>query len=195
MRGAQGRDALHPEHGLGRGHLAPAGLQVGVARVGAALLADLLQALRVDGQAEQLAPVGAQARGQAVAFIDAMASAYAEADLVIARAGAMTVSEIACVGVASVLVPYPHAVDDHQTANAKFLATAGGAIVLPQDEMTPESVSLIRNYGRGQMLEMAQRARALAKPDAAEAVARVCAQVCKSRVESAGDAPRKEPKV
>ena len=129
--------------------------------------------------------------GNCVAFIDDMAGAYEWADIVLCRSGALTVAELAAAGVASILVPFPHAVDDHQSANAKFLANAGGAIVLPQNEMTPESVSLIRNYSRGQMLEMAQRARALAKPDAAEAVARVCAQVCKSQV----DLPRKEPNI
>ena len=129
--------------------------------------------------------------GNCVAFIDDMAGAYEWADIVLCRAGALTVAELAAAGVASILVPFPHAVDDHQSANAKFLANAGGAIVLAQNEMTPESVSLIRNYSRGQMLEMAQRARALAKPDAAEAVARVCAQVCKSQV----DLPRKEPNI
>lgn len=124
-----------------------------------------------------------------VAFIDDMAGAYEWADLVLCRAGALTVAELAAAGVASILVPFPHAVDDHQTANAKFLALAGGAILLPQTEMTPESVSLIRNYSRGQMLEMAQRARAMARPDAAEAVARVCEQVCKAGHSSR----RKEP--
>ena len=126
-----------------------------------------------------------------VAFIEDMAGAYEWADLVLCRAGALTVAELAAAGVASSLVPFPHAVDDHQTANAKFLASAGGAIVLPQTEMTPESVSLIRNYSRGQMLEMAQRARAMARPDAAEAVARVCEQVCKPDRASR----RKEPTV
>jgi UDP-N-acetylglucosamine--N-acetylmuramyl-(pentapeptide) pyrophosphoryl-undecaprenol N-acetylglucosamine transferase len=70
-------------------------------------------------------------------------------------------------------------VDDHQTANAKFLALAGGAIVLPQSEMTPESISLIRNYTRGQLLQMAERARAQAKPEAAAEVARVCEELAK----------------
>lgn len=86
-------------------------------------------------------------------------------------------AELAAAGVASILVPFPHAVDDHQTANAKFLSSAGGAILLPQSEMTPESISLIRNYTRGQLLQMAEKARALAKPDAALEVARVCEEL------------------
>ena len=118
-------------------------------------------------------------RAQCLAFIDDMAAAYAWADLVICRAGALTVAELAAAGVASILVPFPHAVDDHQTFNARFLARAGGAVLLPQDEMTAQSISLIRNYSRGQLLQMAERARALAKPDAAEAVADLCAEVAK----------------
>ena len=114
-----------------------------------------------------------------VAFIDDMAGAYEWADLVLCRSGALTVAELAAVGVASVLVPFPHAVDDHQTSNARFLSRVGGAILLPQAELTPESVSLVRNYTRGQMLQMAERARAQAKPEAAEAVARVCEELVK----------------
>lgn len=92
----------------------------------------------------------------------------------------MTVAELAAAGVASILVPFPFAVDDHhQTYNAKFLASAGGAVLLPQNEMTPESVSLLRNYSRGQLLQMAEKARALAKPDAAAEVARVCEETAK----------------
>jgi UDP-N-acetylglucosamine:LPS N-acetylglucosamine transferase len=68
-------------------------------------------------------------------------SAYAWADLVICRAGALTVAELAVAGVASVLVPYPHAVDDHQTGNAQFLAQAGAAILLPQNELTAERLN------------------------------------------------------
>jgi UDP-N-acetylglucosamine--N-acetylmuramyl-(pentapeptide) pyrophosphoryl-undecaprenol N-acetylglucosamine transferase len=116
-------------------------------------------------------------RANCVAFIDDMAGAYEWADLVLCRSGALTVAELAAAGVASILVPFPHAVDDHQTSNAKFLASAGGAILLPQDEMTPESISLVRNYTRGQMLQMAERARALAKPESAAEVAGVCQEL------------------
>ena len=119
-------------------------------------------------------------RANCVAFIEDMAGAYEWADLVLCRAGALTVAELAAAGVASILVPFPHAVDDHQTANARFLSTAGGAFLLPQYEMTPESVSLIRNYTRGQLLQMAGRARALARANAAEDVARVCEEVCRT---------------
>jgi UDP-N-acetylglucosamine--N-acetylmuramyl-(pentapeptide) pyrophosphoryl-undecaprenol N-acetylglucosamine transferase len=114
-----------------------------------------------------------------VPFIADMAEAYAWADLVICRAGALTVAELAAAGVASILVPFPHAVDDHQTANARFLAQAGAAIVLPQDELAPEMIALLHNYSRPQLQEMAERARDLAKPEATVMVARVCADVAK----------------
>ncbi|MDE2598317.1 MAG: undecaprenyldiphospho-muramoylpentapeptide beta-N-acetylglucosaminyltransferase [Rhodocyclaceae bacterium] len=110
-----------------------------------------------------------------VAFIDDMAGAYEWADIVICRAGALTIAELAAAGVGSILVPYPHAVDDHQTANARFLANAGAAILLPQSELTAEKLSLIQNLSRAQLLQMAERARDLARPDAARAVADVCA--------------------
>jgi UDP-N-acetylglucosamine--N-acetylmuramyl-(pentapeptide) pyrophosphoryl-undecaprenol N-acetylglucosamine transferase len=112
-----------------------------------------------------------------VPFIDDMAGAYEWADLVICRAGALTVAELAAAGVASILVPFPFAVDDHQTGNARFLASAGGAILLPQKELTPEAVSLIRNYTRGQLQQMAERAREMAKPEATAAVAAVCEEL------------------
>jgi UDP-N-acetylglucosamine--N-acetylmuramyl-(pentapeptide) pyrophosphoryl-undecaprenol N-acetylglucosamine transferase len=114
-----------------------------------------------------------------VPFIDDMAGAYEWADLVICRAGALTVAELAAAGVASILVPFPHAVDDHQTGNAKFLVNVGGAFLLPQKELTPESVALIRNYNRRQLLEMAEQARGLAKPDATDEVANICEGIAK----------------
>ena len=123
------------------------------------------------------AAVGVQAH--CVSFIDDMAGAYEWADLVICRAGALTVAELAATGVASILVPFPHAVDDHQTGNARFLVNVGGAFLLPQNELTPESIALIRNYSRGQLLEMAEKARSLAKPDATEEVAQICSEITK----------------
>ena len=114
-----------------------------------------------------------------VAFIDDMAGAYEWTDLVICRAGALTVAELAAAGVASILVPYPHAVDDHQTGNARFLVNVGGAFLLPQTDMTPDSIALIRNYARGQLQEMAEKARSLAKPDATADVAALCGEIAK----------------
>jgi UDP-N-acetylglucosamine--N-acetylmuramyl-(pentapeptide) pyrophosphoryl-undecaprenol N-acetylglucosamine transferase len=119
-------------------------------------------------------------RAECVAFIEDMAGAYGWADLVLCRAGAATVAELAAAGVAGILVPFPHAVDDHQTMNAKFLSDAGAAILLPQGEMTPEAVARIVRHTRGPLLEMAERARSLARPEAAGTVARVCEEMCKA---------------
>lgn len=109
-----------------------------------------------------------------VAFIEDMAGAYAWADLVICRAGALTIAELAAAGVASILVPFPFAVDDHQTSNARFLSQAGAAILLPQNEMTPEELSLLGRLTRTQLLQMAEKARALARPAATAEVAAAC---------------------
>ena len=118
-------------------------------------------------------------RANCVAFIQDMAGAYEWADLVLCRSGALTVAELAAAGVASILVPFPHAVDDHQTANARFLAEAGGAFLLPQAEMTPEAIGQIANYTRAHLQQMGEKARELARPEAAAAVARICEDVCK----------------
>lgn len=116
----------------------------------------------------------------AVAFIDDMAAAYAQADLVICRAGALTVSELAAVGAASVLVPFPFAVDDHQTSNAKYLADAGAACLIPQSVFTPQRLAeLLRGLTREKLLLMAELARTLARPDATRDVADVCAGVAR----------------
>jgi UDP-N-acetylglucosamine--N-acetylmuramyl-(pentapeptide) pyrophosphoryl-undecaprenol N-acetylglucosamine transferase len=121
-------------------------------------------------------------RGELVAFIDDMASRYAAADLVICRAGAVTVSELSAGGMASVLVPFPHAVDDHQTANARFLADQGAAILLPQSAMTPEKLAqVIGSLDRAKLLEMARKARTLGKPDASRVVAQRCMTLAESR--------------
>ena len=119
-----------------------------------------------------------QVEGELRPFIDDMAAAYAEADLVICRAGALTVAELAAAGVASLLVPFPHAVDDHQTGNARFLADRGGAYLLPQTELSPDRLAgILSSLDRGRLLNMAEHARALAKPLAAAAVAHVCAEL------------------
>ena len=116
-----------------------------------------------------------------IEFIDDMAAAYAAADLVICRAGAMTVSELAAVGVASVLVPFPHAVDDHQTGNARFLADRQAAVLLPQRELTPDRLAaLLLELSRARLLQMSERARGAAKPEAAERVADVCEHIART---------------
>ena len=119
-----------------------------------------------------------QVEGELRPFIDDMAAAYADADLVICRAGALTVAELAAAGVASLLVPFPHAVDDHQTGNARFLADRGAAYLLPQTELSPDRLAgILSSLDRGRLLNMAEHARALAKPLAAAAVAHVCAEL------------------
>jgi UDP-N-acetylglucosamine--N-acetylmuramyl-(pentapeptide) pyrophosphoryl-undecaprenol N-acetylglucosamine transferase len=121
-------------------------------------------------------------KAEAVAFIDDMARRYAEADLVICRAGATTIAELAAGGMPSVLVPYPHAVDDHQSANARFLADRGAAILLPQERLTPEGLAtLIRSLDRDALLAMAIKARAMGKPEAARTVADRCAELVEGR--------------
>ena len=131
----------------------------------------------IDALKAAYAAVGVQAH--CVPFIEDMAGAYEWADLVICRAGALTIAELAAVGVASILVPFPHAVDDHQTANARFLVNVGGAFLLPQRDLTPDAVALIRNYSRSQLLEMAEKARSLAKPDATLDVVNLCIEAAK----------------
>jgi UDP-N-acetylglucosamine--N-acetylmuramyl-(pentapeptide) pyrophosphoryl-undecaprenol N-acetylglucosamine transferase len=121
---------------------------------------------------------GAGVAAQIKPFLDDMASAYAEADVVICRAGALTIAELAAVGVASILVPFPFAVDDHQTTNAKFLSVHGAAILLPQTELSAEILArYLQELDRDKLLAMAMQARALAKPEAALSVAKVCEEL------------------
>jgi UDP-N-acetylglucosamine--N-acetylmuramyl-(pentapeptide) pyrophosphoryl-undecaprenol N-acetylglucosamine transferase len=110
-----------------------------------------------------------------VPFLADIATRYADCDLLLCRAGALTVAEITAAGIASILVPYPHAVDDHQTHNAKFLSEQGAAILIPQSELNPTGLAqLIRSLTRAKLLEIANRARGLAKPDATRLVAEAC---------------------
>lgn len=108
-------------------------------------------------------------------FLDDMERRYAEADVVICRSGALTVAELSAAGVASILVPFPHAVDDHQTHNARFLSEKGAAILLPQTKLDPQQLATqLRSLSREKLLAMAVLARSLAKPEAAMSVAKVC---------------------
>jgi len=112
-------------------------------------------------------------------FIDDMARAYADADLVICRAGALTVSELAAVGVASVLVPFPAAVDDHQTFNAQYLVREGAAVLIADRDLTAERLAAELKVlcRRDQLLAMAERARLVARPRAAEELAATCLEL------------------
>jgi UDP-N-acetylglucosamine--N-acetylmuramyl-(pentapeptide) pyrophosphoryl-undecaprenol N-acetylglucosamine transferase len=109
-------------------------------------------------------------------FIGDMAEAYGWADLVVCRAGALTIAELAAAGVGALLVPFPFAVDDHQTLNAGFLVEAGAAELIPEaDDLGARlGAALDRLAERGRLQQMAQRARALARIDAAEQVAEAC---------------------
>jgi len=114
------------------------------------------------------------------AFIDDMAAAYAEADLVVSRSGALTVTELAAAGIGAILVPFPAAVDDHQTRNAEWLGRVSAAQVVSETGLTaPElanRLATLLGNGRARLLAMAEAARALAKPDAARRMAELCLQ-------------------
>lgn len=118
------------------------------------------------------------------AFIADMAEAYEWADVVICRSGALTVSELMSAGVASILVPYPFAVDDHQTVNGQFLVSSGAAILMPQSKFTSEY--LIEEFkrlikSRDHILSMSLAARTLAKSDSAKIVANYCIEAAHGR--------------
>ena len=110
-------------------------------------------------------------------FIDDMAAAYAEADLVICRAGALTIAELCAVGVPALFVPYPAAVDDHQTANARPMVEAGAATIIQESELTPASLAgLLREWlqSRAGLQDRAIRARGLAHPESLQRITEIC---------------------
>lgn len=116
-------------------------------------------------------------KADVLAFVEDMAEAYAWADMAICRAGAMTISELAVTGLPAVLVPYPYAIDDHQTKNAEVLSEAGAAILMPQNQLTAEHLAsaiadVVNSPGR--LEAMSQGGRQVARPAAAEIVAAVC---------------------
>lgn len=174
----------------GRLRLLVVGGSLGAARLNAAVPA-ALQMLQHEGlryevrhqtgekgfEAARKAYADSGVGGQLSAFIDDMAEAYAWADLVICRAGALTVSELAAAGLGAILVPYPHAVDDHQTRNAAQLEQAGAALVLADVTLTAAPLAQgLRRLGtdREALLQRAERARALARPDADQALLQCC---------------------
>lgn len=129
-------------------------------------------------QALQAAYATAGVQAEVAAFIDDTASAFAQADLLICRAGASTVTEIAAVGAAAIFVPFPHAVDDHQTHNARFLVDAGGGWLLPQQAMNPQALAdLILGLDRAELLQKAQAAKALQQTKATERVVQACQEL------------------
>lgn len=115
-------------------------------------------------------------------FIRDTAQAFADADLVIARAGASTVTELAAIGAAAAFVPFPHAVDDHQTHNARFLVDAGAGWLLPQSELTPERLAgLLQGLDRAELLARAEKAHALRQTGAVEAMVAACERLLEQK--------------
>ncbi|MBC5786040.1 undecaprenyldiphospho-muramoylpentapeptide beta-N-acetylglucosaminyltransferase [Ramlibacter sp. USB13] len=130
-------------------------------------------AKQIDELRANYAQAGVQA--ELTPFIEDTAGAFAEADLVICRAGASTVTEIAAVGAAALFVPFPHAVDDHQTTNAKFLVDAGGGWLVQQRELTPDRLAtMLITLQRDELLRRAVAARKMAKTQATEQVVAAC---------------------
>ena len=133
-------------------------------------------ARQIDELRANYAAAGVQAR--MLPFIDDMAQAFADADLIICRAGASTVTEIAAVGAAAVFVPFPFAVDDHQTSNARFLVDAGGGWLLPQASLSAQSLAdLIRTTTRADLVGRAEKARAMAKTEATASIVAACEEL------------------
>lgn len=133
---------------------------------------------KLEHLAAQYREQGVQA--ECLEFIADMAAAYAWADLVVCRGGASTVAEIAAAGMAALFVPFPFAVDDHQTENARFLSDAGAAWLMQQRDLTPQLLAdWLAGLDRTQLLARAEKARALAKVDAARRVADVVKELAK----------------
>ncbi|MBV2164191.1 MAG: undecaprenyldiphospho-muramoylpentapeptide beta-N-acetylglucosaminyltransferase [Comamonas sp.] len=135
-------------------------------------------ASQIDALRASYAAAGVEA--ELTPFIDDTAQAYAQADLILCRAGASTVTEIAAVGAAAVYVPFPHAVDDHQTTNARFLVDAGGGWLVQQSALTPEKLAdMIQNMQRSTLVETAQKAKMMEKREATAAVLAACEELAR----------------
>jgi len=132
----------------------------------------------LDEARDAYAKAGVQA--QVVPFIEDMAASYGWADLAVCRAGALTLAELTAAGLGALLVPFPHAVDDHQTRNAEVLVAAGAAELIQERDLDVQQLAqrlstLLQD--RLRLIAMAVAARTLAKPDAAQAIARACMEV------------------
>lgn len=137
-------------------------------------------AKQIDALRQAYADAGVQA--ELTPFINDTAQAFAEADVVIARAGASTVTELAAVGVAAIFVPFPHAVDDHQTTNARFLVDAGGGWLIAQSQLQPQDLAnRLQFMTRRTLLACAEKAYAMRKIEAAQAVAAACDALTQTR--------------
>jgi UDP-N-acetylglucosamine--N-acetylmuramyl-(pentapeptide) pyrophosphoryl-undecaprenol N-acetylglucosamine transferase len=133
-------------------------------------------AKQIDELRASYAAAGVQA--ELTPFIEDTAQAYAYADLIVCRAGASTVTEIAAVGAAAVFVPFPFAVDDHQTANAKFLVDAGGGWLVQQRDLSPDWLArLIQDTPRAQLIRCAVAAKRMRKTHATEEMVKACEEL------------------
>ena len=133
-------------------------------------------AKQIDELRANYAAAGVQA--ELTPFIDDTAQAFADADVIVCRAGASTVTEIAAVGAAAVFVPFPHAVDDHQTANARFLVEQGGGWLIPQKELTAEKLAeMLQNTERSTLVERARDAKKMQKIQATHEVVAACEEL------------------
>ena len=130
----------------------------------------------IDALRTAYAQAGVQA--ELVAFIDDTAQAFADADLVICRAGASTVTELAAVGAAALFVPFPYAVDDHQKGNARYLSDHGAAWLQPQSAFTPQWLAdFLRHITRAELLEKASKAKQREKLHATEQIVAACEEL------------------
>ena len=133
-------------------------------------------ARQIDALRANYAAAGVQA--ELLPFIDDMAQALAEADLVICRAGATTVTEVAAIGAAALFVPFPHAVDDHQTTNARFLVDQGAGWLVPQSELEPEHLAnMLQNIERLTLMDRALKAKNMQKTQAVDEVVAACEEL------------------
>ena len=131
----------------------------------------------LDETKQRYADVKVTGQVRIAAFIDDMAEAYQWADLVLCRAGALTIAELCVVGVASILVPFPHAVDDHQMTNARHLSDNGCAVLIPESALQEKWLATLLSEfhkARRRLLDMADKARQLARPDATREVGDIC---------------------
>lgn len=164
LGGSQGAKALNDAVPQALARLAKEALPEVIHQAGAAHL----ESVRAN-----YAAVGVSAT--VIPFIEDMAATYAAADLMICRAGASTIAELAAAGVPALLVPFPYAVDDHQTHNARFLVERGGAVLIAQSELTPERLAeMLASFTREKLLAMANAARTVGKPEATREVAEAC---------------------
>lgn len=135
-------------------------------------------AKQIDELRANYAAAGVQA--ELTPFIDDTAQAFADADLVIGRAGASTVTELAAVGAAALFVPFPHAVDDHQTTNARFIVDAGGGWLVQQRDLTPEDLAQrLQSLDRAELLRKAQAAQAVARTSATGDMVQACEELAR----------------